>query len=219
MEFVKVNEFTHYYSNTRFFVGMPILFVEDYGISFYPAYSYVHLKDKIKEIEVYDPKLGLGSEVVHVLTEAGVKLKVSQGNDNYGSLVLRGSFPLNTGLVNEFYGLERPTYLGDFYNNKPIYKFEIQTFGSDKLIDSYIDDMKNQHQRDLEAKKEEWVEAANQMKRKKEALQELRELVNKNNKIREELSKQEYELEQKLIKERCKRYDASSDGQLYCKER
>ena len=181
----------------RYYVGQPIVHKEERtgGLS-YPSYSYVNWYDRIKTIS---------EDGMNIETEAGFKLKISTAEyGDYGSLVFRGK-KKNHGLVNDMMGKEMPHNLGAFYNNTPIFKMVLDYFTSEEEFEEYKKNRIKAYEEDLRYEKHYKQAQKNKKEKENEALKELHELKAKNNIIRDTLKKEENELHNKLIREKCKR--------------
>lgn len=190
----------------KYFVGQNIMYRESggYGIAdWYDLYAKKTYFDKIKSID----------ESGEILTENGVKLKISKGNMNYGELVFKGK--LKDTFVDDMFGKEMPHNLGAFYSNKPIFKLYIEAFKDEKSYLEFRQSRIDLHAKHLKERKDKKAYYKNQKQLRDKALEPLTKLIESNDKIRRDLKRAEHDLEQLLIKKHCKEFEVIFEGTEY----
>lgn len=193
--------------NKEFYVGQPVAFIEE-RFGSYPNYYRVTYYDRIKKITTEG-----------FTTEVGFKIRRSKGLYTLGDLVFASKLK-NHNLINDMSGKTIPTNLSSTFKEKSNGKLEIKVFKDEVEFEKFREDRVNSHSQDLKKYLDRQTIQNTQKEKEQIALAELKELREKNDKIRYQLLEVESKLERELIIKHCKKIkvvDAKTDW-IVCEE-
>ena len=186
--------------------GNVIKFKEKFYSYGKPSYTRITVFDVIKSVD----------EKGNILTETGIKLKVSDGKFTLGDIVFRG---------NQLSKIEKLPWIMEgkpVVNNPDRTYNNISSFGYDLEVSSFY--AESEYNKKVIKEYEEAFALAEknrtvnniQRELKNEALAELYELQARNAEIRTRMANEEDALEQKLIKKYCSEVRTNSEGYVWC---